>query len=165
MNIKIKKAEIRDVDLIRSMAEIAFPATYRDILSDDQIRYMMDMMYSPESIESQFREGHVYFIAFMDGCPVGYVSVQQDGNALFHIHKLYVLPEYQGGGYGKQLFQRALLYIKECHPNQCRVELNVNRYNKAFGFYEKLGMSILRQGDFAIGKGYFMNDYIMGLDL
>jgi len=45
-----------------------------------------------------------------------------------------------------------------------RIELNVNRNNKAVSFYEHLGMKIARQGDFPIGKGFYMNDYIMSID-
>ena len=43
--------------------------------------------------------------------------------------------------------------------------LNVNRNNNAVSFYRKMGMEILGQGDFDIGSGYYMNDYIMSLDL
>jgi ribosomal protein S18 acetylase RimI-like enzyme len=39
--------------------------------------------------------------------------------------------------------------------------LNVNRNNKALGFYQKFGFVILREEDIDIGNGYFMNDYIM----
>jgi len=45
------------------------------------------------------------------------------------------------------------------------MELNVNRNNKALHFYEHKGMKKLREGDFPIGNGYYMNDYIMGLEL
>ena len=44
-------------------------------------------------------------------------------------------------------------------------ELNVNRSNRAVRFYEKMGMRKLREGDFPIGDGYYMNDYIMGLEI
>lgn len=43
--------------------------------------------------------------------------------------------------------------------------INVNRNNKALHFYERKGMKKLREGDFAIGNGYYMNDYIMGLEI
>ena len=45
------------------------------------------------------------------------------------------------------------------------MELNVNRNNPALGFYEHMGMKKVREGDFPIGNGYYMNDYIMGLDI
>ena len=51
------------------------------------------------------------------------------------------------------------------HPEPCLMELNVNRGNKALLFYERMGMRKLREGDFPIGNGYYMNDYIMGLDI
>lgn len=63
------------------------------------------------------------------------------------------------------LFREAIKYIKEVHPEPCLMELNVNRDNKALLFYERMGMRKLREGDFPIGNGYYMNDYIMGLDI
>jgi len=32
-------------------------------------------------------------------------------------------------------------------------------------FYEKMGMQKVDEGDFHIGNGYYMNDYIMGLEI
>jgi hypothetical protein len=49
--------------------------------------------------------------------------------------------------------------------HQFKLILNVNRYNKAFTFYQKLGMEIAEEIDLEIGNGYYMNDYIMSLDL
>ena len=56
-------------------------------------------------------------------------------------------------------------YIRSVHPGPCRMELNVNRHNRALHFYERMGMRVLREGDFPIGDGYYMNDYIMGLEI
>jgi ribosomal protein S18 acetylase RimI-like enzyme len=39
--------------------------------------------------------------------------------------------------------------------------LNVNRYNKARFFYEKLGFVIMKEEDIDIGSGYYMIDYVM----
>jgi hypothetical protein len=43
--------------------------------------------------------------------------------------------------------------------------LNVNRYNKARFFYEKFGFKIIDEVDISIGNNYFMNDYVMELNL
>ena len=40
------------------------------------------------------------------------------------------------------------------------LELNVNRYNKALVFYEKMGFRTIREEDVPIGP-YWMNDYVM----
>ena len=149
--LTIQKVTVADCELINKMAGEVFPATYKEILSPEQLDYMMDWMYAPENIRKQMEEeGHVYFIAYKEGKPCGYVSV---------------LPHFQGSHCGSFLFKEAIKYIKEIHPEPCLMELNVNRNNKALQFYQHMGMRKLREGDFPIGNGYYMNDYIMGLDI
>jgi len=157
--LTIQKVTVADCELINKMAGEVFPATYKEILSPEQLDYMMDWMYAPENIRKQMEEeGHVYFIAYKEGKPCGYVSVQQQEKDIFHLQKIYVLPHFQGSHCGS-------FYIKEIHPEPCLMELNVNRNNKALQFYQHMGMRKLREGDFPIGNGYYMNDYIMGLDI
>ena len=192
---------------IHDMAQVVFRHTYREILSPEQMEYMMEWMYSPENLLKQLDEGHVYYIAYHDGKACGYVSVQHegiadDGRLLFHLQKIYVLPSEQGHGLGRALFDRAVAHVQEiAHVREdvhvrestggfeavgghevvgerrsaggheasgrckARIELNVNRNNPSIGFYHHLGLRILRQGDFHIGNGYYMNDYIMGLEV
>ncbi len=110
-------------------------------------------------------EGHIYYIAYKDGEAAGYVSIQPEGEHLFHLQKIYVLPLFQGCRLGKALFEQAVKAIKEIHPGPCEMHLNVNRNNKALQFYQHLGMEKVAEGDFHIGNGYYMNDYIMGLKI
>ena len=168
---EIIKAAEEDLQSVHDMAEVVFRHTYREILSPEQMEYMMDWMYSMPNLCRQLEEGHVYYIAFRDGMPCGYVSVQRedrmdDGRMIFHLHKIYVLPAEQGNGLGRILFGQAVRHVVDAAEGvPARIELNVNRNNPSVGFYNHLGMRILRQGDFHIGKGFYMNDYIMGLDL
>lgn len=165
---KIIYASESDIRLIQSMADVAFRHTYQEILSPDQMEYMMEWMYSADSLKKQIQSGHVFFIAYQDDKACGYMSVQPDGTdddgvLLFHLHKLYVLPSEQGCGLGRMLFDMAIEFaVKASAGHKARIELNVNRTNPAVAFYKHLGLGILRQGDFHIGNGYYMNDYIMG---
>ena len=106
-----RQASETDCPLIRRLADEAFPATYRELLTPAQLNYMMEWMYSAESLREQFRAGHVWFIASSDGVPCGYVSVERQGEDLFHLQKIYVLPGFQGLGAGAFLFRRAVEYI------------------------------------------------------
>ena len=162
----IRKATTEDCALIRELAWQVFPETYKDILAPAQIDYMMEWMYSEENIRKQMEEeGHVYLLAYEECEAAGYVSVQPEGEGLFHLQKIYVLPYYQGAHCGSFLFREAIKYIKAVHPAPCTMELNVNRHNKALHFYEHMSMRKVREGDFPIGNGYYMNDYIMGIDI
>ena len=92
----IRKADTADCQLINKLAWQVFPETYKDILTPAQIDYMMDWMYSPENIRKQMEEeGHVYLLAYEECEAAGYVSVQPEGEDLFHLQKIYVLPYFQ----------------------------------------------------------------------
>ena len=113
----IRKATTADCGLIHDMASIVFPATYKEIISAEQMEFMMDWMYSHDNIRKQMEEeGHVYFIAYKGEEPCGYVSVQPQEENIFHLQKIYVLPSFQGQHLGSFLFREAIKYIKEVHP-------------------------------------------------
>lgn len=163
----IRQATLSDIPAIRAMADVAFRHTYRAILSPQQMEYMMEWMYSAASLREQMEvQGHRYFILSVEVADVGYVSFnteREDADTiLFHLQKLYLLPEQQGRGFGALLLKHAETCMKAlAGARTARYELNVNRNNSAVAFYEHMGLSKDREGDFPIGDGFYMNDYIM----
>ena len=164
---EIRKATLEDIPLIHELAWIVFPHTYKELLSPGQIEFMMDWMYSPANLQKQMTvDNHPYFLAYEGDEPAGYLSIQPEGEHTYQLQKIYVLPSFQGKKLGKQLFNQAIQAIKELHPEPCQMRLNVNRYNtKAVDFYFRMGMKKVFEGDFDIGHGYLMTDYIMALDI
>lgn len=164
--VTFERAGLADLQKIEELAWGIFPQTYKDILSPDQIDYMMEWMYSQQSLRKQIQdEGHVYHIVYYGGEAVGYFSVQRQGERVWHLQKIYLRKEMQGKSVGKKMFMAAVEYIRANSQLPCTMELNVNRNNPAVVFYEKMGMYKASQGDFPIGNGYYMNDYIMALEI
>lgn len=157
-------ADEKDIRSIQNLALVTFPATYSSIISAEQIDFMMDMMYSETVLRRELEGGVTFLMLLADGTPAGFVSFgKQDDEGLFHLHKIYLLPDFQGLGYGREMFLQA---EREMRSQGAKAfELNVNRHNKALNFYKKMGMSIDRSGDFDIGGGFYMNDYIMRKEL
>ena len=121
----IKRATVKDIPTIRQMASVVFPATYKEILTPEQLDYMMEWMYSEENLRKQIEEeGHIYFIAYEECEAAGYVSIQQESADVFHLQKIYVLPYFQKYHLGKLLFEQAIRAIKQMHPGDCRMELS-----------------------------------------
>ncbi len=161
--IELHIASKKDIPVIQDVAKQTWFVTYGSILSKEQLDYMFEMMYSNESLAQQFNEGQIFYIAYENEIPYGYVSVEKQSEEIFHLQKLYVAPQKQGSGLGKILINKIFEHAKQnsATPQNCYVELNVNRNNKALQFYQHMGMHIDRTVDVPIGEGFFMNDYIM----
>jgi ribosomal protein S18 acetylase RimI-like enzyme len=153
----------RAYEEIRTIAEQTWPIAYGQILSEFQLRYMLDKFYSIEALQSQITELKHQFLLATDesGKGIGFASFSALPQLAqrFHLHKLYVLPNYQGKGIGAMLLQKIEDYIQV--GTDVYLELNVNRFNSAIAFYQKQGFEIIRTEDIDIGNGFFMNDYVM----
>ena len=150
-----------DIFRIKTIAELTWPDTFKDILSDEQIRYMLDWMYSIEVLASQIDNGHQFYVLSENEKDLGFVGIElnypNQGNA--KIHKIYVLPEFQGKGIGDKLIEKVVQYSKLNKINS--LTLNVNRFNKAIDFYLKKGFKITKEENIDIGNGFLMEDYVM----
>lgn len=147
---------------INRIAHETWPTTFGEILSKEQIAYMLDWMYSIPSLESQIKEkGHVFLMAKDADGYLGYASYELNykGEAKTKIHKIYLLPASQGKGVGAALIGK-IGQIALTNNNESLL-LNVNRYNKAVGFYEKVGFKVIGNEDIDIGDGFLMQDFIM----
>ena len=75
------------------------------------------------------------------------------------------MPEAQGKGVGQRLFDTVIEHVRHQSTGKARIELNVNKYNKAVDFYKHLGMYVALEQYFPIGGGFYKTDYIMALNL
>ncbi len=154
-----------DLETIRRIAGITWWAAYAPILEKEQISFMLDTIYSVENISAQLTGNtQTYLLLSERDEPVAFAaySPRQEDPGIYKLHKLYCLPQTQGKGYGKILIDEVASRTLQagCHT----LDLNVNRYNKAKAFYEKMGFSVAYQEDIPIGP-YWMNDYVMRKEL
>jgi GNAT superfamily N-acetyltransferase len=161
VQIKFSKAAHGDIPLIRTLAARIWWEHYPDIISDQQITYMLDMMYSEESIAQQMVEGQDYTLIYADADPVGYYAVSEKSLGYFFLHKFYVDTAKHRKGIGAAAFYHLLEH--DCKGFK-ELRLQVNRRNvKAINFYFKHGFVIDYVQDFEIGEGYTMEDFVMKL--
>lgn len=155
----ILHATQKDIPVIRNIALQTWPVAYGEILSTEQMDYMLEMMYSESSLREQMQAKK--FIIFYNEMqqPQGFAGYYFNDDNVCKLDKLYVLPTAQCSGAGKKLLQVVETDAKDNKANILR--LNVNIHNKAKGFYERNGFIIAERIDVPIGNGYFMNDYVM----
>ena len=164
--LTIRPATLSDRTLIRSISERTWPSTYGHIISQEQINFMLDWMYSDASLEKQMNTGCAFYIANLNGEDIGFCSVSPDdekveGSKAHKLNKLYVLPSAQGTGAGKALLNKSIEVAKAAGSSS--IFLQVNKHNDAYSFYLKQGF--IKEGEFKfdIGNGFYMDDYVMRL--
>src|SRR5580692_9960294 len=103
--LRIRPADLDDINTIGFLAQQIWPDTYGGIVPPEQLKYMLKLIYSPRSLRRQMvDERHQFLIVEQTDEPIGFASWSVTGDpGIFKLHKLYVLPGRQGKGLGRTL--------------------------------------------------------------
>lgn len=161
--MKFIKATENDIPLIQDLARRSWENAYAEILSNEQMEYMLSTMYSAEEIGSHLQQPNYQYYLIQDETNdsfdgfIGYENQYEEETT--KLHRIYLIPESKGKGFGKEAL--AFLNEKVKESGDRRIILNVNKYNSARKFYESQGYKVFDEGIFDIGNGYVMDDYLM----
>ncbi|MHA6696205.1 GNAT family N-acetyltransferase [Chryseobacterium sp. A301] len=160
--MEFRKANLNDIALIQELAHESWQTAYKSILSEEQIHYMLETMYSESVLTSQLvAKNYCYYLVLRkDKVPVGFLGFEHHYEPLTtKLHRIYLLPSMQGKGYGS----RSLEFLKDRTKkhNDSRIVLNVNKNNVAKEYYQRNGFQVYEEGVYDIGSGFVMDDYLM----
>ena len=161
--MQFRKARISDIPTIQEIAEATWRPTYGHILSEEQTLYMLDLMYGTEVLRKQLDSVIDFYLAEEGENAFGYFSIEVTAPRKMKLHKIYLHPGFKSKGAGTKIIERIKEIAREKGVNQ--IELNVNKYNSAVTFYEKMGFIRAKEMVLDIGNGYVMDDYVMQLNL
>jgi GNAT superfamily N-acetyltransferase len=158
MIITIREIDAKELEIIQWLAHEIWPLVYVNMISRDQIDYMLKWMYSKEKLIEDYRKGVQFVVMGHESDDFGFVAFELKQEETF-LHKLYLHPNYHGKGLGKDLLSHV---VKAClDNNSSTLRLTVNRNNPNVAFYLSQGFFVEQEKDFDIGQGYWMNDYVM----
>lgn len=161
--MKLLEATEKDIPLIQDLARRSWENAYADILSEEQMEYMLSEMYSETEIGNHLQNQDYHYYMIQDentGSYEGFIGYQHHyEEKTTKLHRIYLVPESKGKGFGKIALQ--FLNDKVSENGDHRIILNVNKYNAARNFYESQGYEVYGEGIFDIGRGYVMDDYLM----
>ena len=157
----IVPGRVDDIPLVQRLADEVWREHYPSILSGAQIDYMLARGYSREALLRFVTERDAGLaLARIDGDAVGFAAWYRPEPAATKLDRLYVLPRHHGAGAGRALIEHVADAARGAGCE--RLTLNVNRDNaKAIRAYERCGFAIRERGDFPIGEGFVMEDFIM----
>jgi diamine N-acetyltransferase len=161
----IVDATEQDIPSIQTIAEKTWWQTYSSLLSKEQLEYMLATIYGNDPLRKVISEKSQTFILIKnESGSQGFAAygIKNASLSIYKLHKIYVLPENHGKGFGKILVDEVVRRVSL--DGGQTLDLNVNRFNKAKHFYEKLGFKVIGEEDVPIGP-YFMNDFVMRLEI
>ena len=151
-----------DFKTVAMLGETIWRQHYAQIISNEQIDYMLSGRYTPDSLRLYLNANDRWLMILrISGKPVGYCSyalTKEPGE--MKIEQLYLLPNLHGMGWGKLMLD----HIEEQArlANLGTLKLQVNKQNTvALNFYRKNGFNLCEEAVFDIGNGFVMDDYVM----
>lgn len=154
--------EIEQILIVESMAKEIWNEYYCNILSKNQISYMLNKFQSCNAISSSINyDNYKYYIISYDNHFCGYIAIHQEDSKLF-LSKFYILKEFRNKGIGKETFK----FLKSFCVSQGlhSIYLTVNKYNfSSISIYKSIGFKTIDSVISDIGNDYIMDDYIMEL--
>jgi GNAT superfamily N-acetyltransferase len=161
--IAIRKASTSDIELINQLAHEIWWDTYKTVIPDEQITFMLSKMYSLVALEEQMNKDITFLILAYEGVDEGFAAyAKHDIDKSYKLEKLYLSKTQHGKGLGRFLISRVEENVKFLGASF--LYLNVNRNNNAFSFYQKVGYEVIETVDIPYFD-FILNDYVMRKEL
>lgn len=163
----IKVESEAGINNVSALAETIWFEYFPNIISIQQIEYMLDKFLSQKAISEQISQGTSFYIVKKDRELVGFIAIRVDdssGRRRLFLSKLYLEKFHRGGGIASRMFA----FVKEqaAERNCDSVFLTVNKINShAINVYYHWGFKKEKDLVTDIGNGFVMDDYVMSLDL
>lgn len=159
--VKFRPVTRKDISALQELAYQSWMSAYAAILSQEQIHYMLNEMYSAAVISAQLESQnyHYYFIV-SDNENAGFIGFEHRyAERCTKLHRIYLLKEFIGKGLGKVSIDFLKETVKDFGDE--KIILNVNKKNPAQKIYAAQGFTIYREEVTDIGNGFVMDDYLM----
>ena len=147
MNLKIRKANLQDAEILALLAQITFRQAFGHFLSDETIlRNYFKKTFSVEKMRSSInKDNNIFWIAYSDDLPVAYAKLKRfspyekiSDPKPAQLQKIYVLQDYIGQSIGEQL-QNELFNEVKLNGIKTLWLAVWDENEKAIRFYERYG--------------------------
>lgn len=159
MSMRFSPFQKQDYPELSALTKEIWQDAYAEILSQNQIDYMLDRMYALSTIEKQIDDLEIWEMVRNEKEElIGYLHFYPK-NGMAFLSKIYLSKKYWNKNISTLLMKRVIDFAKQNHLHS--IQLTVNKFNiRAQRFYEKMNFQRREEKVFDIGNGYVMDDYI-----
>ncbi|MFL1997178.1 GNAT family N-acetyltransferase [Lysinibacillus irui] len=146
MTIKIKKCNLEDLKKLQEVSIETFHDTFKEQNSPENMKAYLEKAFNEKQLAQELENAASQFYFILDNEEIaGYLKVNVDeaqseemGDESLEIERIYIRDKFQGKGFGKHLFNKAL----EVAMAQDKKSIWLGVWEKndhAIGFYQKIG--------------------------
>lgn len=159
----IRRAELKDVDVLRVFGEATFRETFSAQNSKENLDAYLAKSFSLANVEAQLKSPNSeFYFASLNGEVIGYLKLNTSDEGL-EIERIYVIAAAQGQRIGKALYEFTLNLANTRKSDW--LWLGVWQGNtKAIEFYKRQGMEVFDTRQFQLGSELH-DDFLMRLKI
>lgn len=135
----VRSAHEADLKKVQELLAETWRATYVPIYGTEKVEEIIAEWHSMAALKQRLAKPHSEFLVADDGREIGgmaYAAMVENPAKTVMLHQLYVRPEHQRQGVGRDLFAE----VETCFPDADFMRLEVEPANKAaIAFYEAHG--------------------------
>ncbi|MDG0844017.1 GNAT family N-acetyltransferase [Staphylococcus equorum] len=156
----IERVKQSEVDMLRDLCMTTFRTTFEEgEYSDEDFKHYFNEAYAVAQLEKELlnKNSFTYFYKENNNI-IGYFKLnvhdaqtEAMGDDYLELQRIYFLPQAQGSGKGKDVFDFAVTKAKEL--NKTKIWLGVWEHNaQAYRFYLKRGFTVTGEHQFYTGS-------------
>ncbi len=167
INRKIEFVQVANPDHVTKVVDLAdeiWRECYKDLLSHDQIEYMIDGYQSGNTITKRMiNEGYDYYLLNNGSNVIGFISYLKEDDCL-NINNIYILKDYRDKGYGDLLIKK--IVKMSTGTSIKRIVVCINKLNEEV-LQVYANHKFIKKGNETqdIGDGYVIDNCILEREL
>lgn len=146
MNIELIKASSANIIELQAICIAAYSENFGHHWNENGLELYLENEFSQEKLASILKEEfwEYYFIYLNDNC-VGFIQLNHQANLpgqitneATELKKIYILPNYKGGGIGTSVLKQLIEIVRSKEKKMLLLYV-IDQNSAAIGFYEKAG--------------------------
>ncbi len=171
-NIRIEKADTKDVDIITSLAKTTFLESHSHSASEEDINAYVSLKFTKETLLDELANpDNLVHLIWLNDEVVGYSKIilnstypTFEGENHCKMERLYVLEKAHGSGIGQILFDFNKKLALKTKQRSVWLYTWVENF-RAIRFYEKNNFKIVDKAEFQISPSHSNPNHIMQMFL
>ncbi len=149
----IRKWTLEDLPTIQNVLWKTWVDSYSTFIPERDLKSYFGEHYDVEALKELFRNPLVSgYVAEVDGAVVGFMRTTKDWEEnQFYVSSIYLLPQFQGKGLGRQLMVKAAEEAFAAKLDKIWVGVMMQN-EQAYEWYKKMGYTIVRTEPFRMGN-------------